>query len=549
MDNISNNKKSRTLVQYERRKEALRSKRDELEDLFYNHFLSIKSIADKMGYSYELTRDILREFGFVRDNKEIQKAIIKSKIKSGSVKEFPVSDEELIDMYLNRRMLIREISESIGINEKIVSYRLLNILNVRKTKEQLNEDLKSYFNRKDENGVTNRQKIREKTVKTCLKKYGKDYPGSDDINNRRKETCIKKYGADNPFKNKDIQEKAKKIQQERYGQNFSQYLMPEKAKYVFSSKDNFIEYLNSFNEINSVSIAKDLSVSYSTVYAYFTKYDLLSMITPSASSIEKEIKDYLNSIGVSTVKKHNILCGKEIDLYSKKHKIGIEVNGNWWHCDMARKMYRSYHLEKSQIAESLGIRLIHIWEYEWNNPIQRDKIKSLLKIAFGAVESRIYARNCNIKEITNSEAKPFNDANHLQNHRNAQKTYGLFYNGKLVQLMSFSYNKKNDWWEIIRGCPGSNNIVVGGVSKLFKHFLKEVNPNKVFSYCDFNKFDGKGYEAIGMKFVGYTGPDMLWLMKNGDVVNRQPSKHKYFVENSKAKIWRAGSKKYLWQKE
>ena len=64
--------------------------------------------------------------------------------------------------------------------------------------------------------------------------------------------------------------------------------------------------------------------------------------------------------------------------------------------------------------------------------------------------------------------------------------------------MSFSKTKYNrnlgeNEWEIIRGCPGSNNIVVGGVSKLFKHFIEDYKPNKVFSYCDFNKFDGKSY--------------------------------------------------------
>ena len=59
--------------------------------------------------------------------------------------------------------------------------------------------------------------------------------------------------------------------------------------------------------------------------------------------------------------------------------------------------------------------------------------------------NRIYARKCTIKQISNGEAKPFNEENHLQGHRNAQITYGLFYKGELVQLMSFSktrYNRK-----------------------------------------------------------------------------------------------------------
>lgn len=106
--------------------------------------------------------------------------------------------------------------------------------------------------------------------------------------------------------------------------------------------------------------------------------------------------------------------------------------------------------------------------------------------------------------------------------------------------MSFSktrYNRnlKNDNdWEIIRGCPGSNNIVVGGVSKLFSHFIKDYNPDRIFSYCDFNKFNGKSYESIGMRFIGYTGPDMKWLLKSGEVVNRKPSRHSEYREDSMA---------------
>ena len=118
--------------------------------------------------------------------------------------------------------------------------------------------------------------------------------------------------------------------------------------------------------------------------------------------------------------------------------------------------------------------------------------------------------------------------------------------------MSFSktkYNKNlktSNSWEIIRGCPGSNNLIVGGVSKLFKHFILDYNPDCVFSYCDFNKFDGKGYTALGMAFIGYTGPDMKWVLKNSQVVNRQPTKHAELKQQSVAQIFGAGSKKYLW---
>lgn len=116
--------------------------------------------------------------------------------------------------------------------------------------------------------------------------------------------------------------------------------------------------------------------------------------------------------------------------------------------------------------------------------------------------------------------------------------------------MSFSKTKYNrnlkseDEWEIIRGCPGSNNIVVGGVSKLMSHFIKDYHPSKIFSYCDFNKFNGRSYEAANMQFVGFTGPDLKYMLQDGYVANRDPKNYKYNNEHCQFRLFGAGSKKY-----
>lgn len=172
----------------------------------------------------------------------------------------------------------------------------------------------------------------------------------------------------------------------------------------------------------------------------------------------------------------------------------------------------------------------------------------MLKISFNKVDNKIFARNCEIREISNKETKPFVDANHVQGHRNAQVAYGLFYNDSLVQIMSFSYDKKHNWWEIIRGCPKMDTMIVGGVSKLFKYFIKQHNPEQIFSYCDFNKFDGHGYEALGMSLIGLTGPDMMWILNDGRICKRSPSKNEEMKKNAVAQVWGAGSKRYLWIK-
>lgn len=324
---------------------------------------------------------------------------------------------------------------------------------------------------------------------------------------------------------------------------------------VWLDKEKFLQYLLSGDhKKNTREIQAYFHVGQTSVFRNIEKFQARDLVdlNISRSSGEEEVFNALTDFSscVMEIKNRGILSGKELDIYIPERHVAIEYNGTYWHSDKRRE--KTYHYQKSLDCEKNGVRLIHIYEYEWKDPRKKPIIESLLKIALGIVDNKIYARDCEIRLITNKEAKPFNEKNHLQGHRNAQITYGLFYNGELVQLMSFSKTRFNrnlnnsDEWEIIRGCPGSNNIVVGGVSKLFKHFIKTHNPKKIFSYCDFNKFDGRGYEAIGMKFVGYTGPDLNWILPGYKVVSRSPRKHSELQSAATGKLWGAGSKKYLW---
>src|SRR5574344_324805 len=61
----------------------------------------------------------------------------------------------------------------------------------------------------------------------------------------------------------------------------------------------------------------------------------------------------------------NILDGMEIDLLVPKYGIGIEYDGLFWH-SLENGKAPNYHLLKTINAEKKGIRLIHIYEDEWN---------------------------------------------------------------------------------------------------------------------------------------------------------------------------------------
>lgn len=389
--------------------------------------------------------------------------------------------------------------------------------------------------------------FKQKSRETCLKKYGHECAiQSDEIKNKVVETNMKRYGVKTTLLAPEVMDKINKTMFDKYGTiEMNRIHYDELTTKVMSSREEMEKFILSHEDRSIGALVSELKCQRCAFGRRAHDFGLWDMLYLYRSKPEFELNNYINSLGVNTIiSDKEQLDGMEIDIYCPEHKIGIEFNGNYWHCSLKKE--RNYHFHKTEFARSKGIRIIHIYQYEWDDPVRQDIIKSMLKIAFGKVESRVYARQCDIREISNKIAAPFNTKNHLQGHKNAQVTYGLYYKNELVQLMSFSYNTKKSWWEIERGCPGSNNIVVGGVSKLFAHFIKTHNPERIFSYCDYNKFDGKGYEAIGMKFVGYTGPDMKWFMPDNTVVNRKPSKHDELKKEAIAQIWGAGSKKYLW---
>ena len=291
--------------------------------------------------------------------------------------------------------------------------------------------------------------------------------------------------------------------------------------------------------------------------------------TQFVSKAEIEIREFVESLGFKTEK---FIEGSgnskdsprfEIDIYIPEKRIGIEYNGSYFHSINGRRegrITKNYHYNKSMIAKQKGIQLIQIWEDQWKN--QQEIIKDVLKARLGILsENSIYARKCEVKEINNDQYKSFCEKNHIQGYHKALVKLGLFYNNNLVQIASFSKcrnigkSKTQKFeWEWIRGCPASNNSVVGGTSKLFSFFVKKYNPESVLCYADWNLFNGQGYEQCNFKLDGFTGPDKFYITVHSTKrFNRSPAKYHEFKElvNQKKlfECYGAGSMRFIWKKD
>ena len=228
------------------------------------------------------------------------------------------------------------------------------------------------------------------------------------------------------------------------------------------------------------------------------------------SNIEEPIKEFLEEFNLQWKTDRRILDGKEIDFYVPSHKIGIEVNGIYWHSEDGGK-YRTYHKEKTDLAESKGIQLIHLREdliiHHW------PKVRSMLMAKFGLIEKKIYARKCEIVKLTSKESRDFLNATHISGDVPASIRYGLVFNNELIAVMTFGKSRydKNVQYELYRYSQQLETIVIGGFSKLLKHFLREYDNPSLVSYAHRDFSIGKVYEANGFVYSHNTHPEHLWF--------------------------------------
>lgn len=244
------------------------------------------------------------------------------------------------------------------------------------------------------------------------------------------------------------------------------------------------------------------------------------------SSQEELIKSYLkenNIIFEENTRRR--LNGKELDFFIilKNQKLAIECNGLYWHSE--EKVGKKYHLEKTKECEKRGIQLIHIFENEiLEKPkIVKNRLKNILKLN----KYKIFARKCKIREIPPNVKGKFLNKYHLQGNDKSLIKLGLFYKERLVSVMTFCKNRKalgktpvDGEWELSRFCSIGNFSIIGGASKLLKHFERVLKPDVLTSYANKRwSFKGGLYEILGFKLLRESPPS-YWYFKSLKIFHR-----------------------------
>jgi hypothetical protein len=215
------------------------------------------------------------------------------------------------------------------------------------------------------------------------------------------------------------------------------------------------------------------------------------------------------------------LKGKEIDFYLPFYKIGIEINGLYWHSYNAKTKiikrkdeYKYSHNQKTDACQAEGIQLFHIFENECYSKLEI--WKSVIVNALGK-SKRLGARKCILKPVPKKDIRPFLEENHLQGYANSPIAYGLYYEDELYSLMTFASGKgrmdKNTDWELIRFCNKKGYNVQGAASRLLKAFRAD-HPGSIKSYANRRWSNGNLYRALGFKELGISEPNHFYWHLN-----------------------------------
>jgi len=388
---------------------------------------------------------------------------------------------------------------------------------------------------------SNKEEMINRIVETNKKKYGVDfYTKTTEFVEKTKTTKKKKYGDEN-YNNV---EKMKSTKEKKYGDknynNLEKYRKTCLFKYDVTNYSKSNSYktkiVESFKQlyplVNFVDVRKtDVSIKCDVCCNTFEinkqllyernkrNYVLCTTCNPigmsNRSNYELELSSFLTENNIEHQVSKKLPSGKEIDIYIPSIKLGIEINGLYWHNELFVDSF--YHLNKTLESKKQDVNLIHIFEDEWL--YKKEIVLSIIKNRLSLNDNIIYARKCNIKEIPTELCKKFMDDNHIQGNVNSKIKLGLFFNEELVSVMSFSKGRvimggKEDEWELNRFSSKLNCNVVGAAGKLLKFFIEKYQPKKIISYSDVRLFDGGMYEKIGFEYKSQSKPNYWYVIQN-----------------------------------
>ena len=254
------------------------------------------------------------------------------------------------------------------------------------------------------------------------------------------------------------------------------------------------------------------------------------------SQLINEISSFLSAEGFCY--KHEVLYGIEalcVDTGNGCHKtiLPLEIQATNIRdaqimsalvTDCIKSLYEEYNEVPLLISED---------RWYTNGQMMRARLLAHLEVF-----SPIYARNCEVRKIDKTVAREFLETNHSYGYATCRYCYGMFLKrhtghiaqnieacsangdatvyhspGTLIAVATFSNARK--WTkgdQIIRSYEWTRYASLpdvrlsGGMGRMLKTFIKEIQPDDIMSYADLEWSAGDVYSQLGFELEGVKSP-------------------------------------------
>lgn len=354
-------------------------------------------------------------------------------------------------------------------------------------------------------------KVKDKIRKTHMHKYGKWYTQTDDYHSKRETTCLEKYSASHWMKtsyyqtlfslhngNRKITEIDLSNIKDRYLAGSPKQLLAEEFNVTYGHMNKIINYLGLESDLPQNKI------NYSSSFSSQAEYEIREVVEQIYPDDEIVYND------------RQLIWPYELDIVNYTKKIAIEFNGTYWHSDVFKS--RTYHKDKLEKVESLGFKLINIFEnvYQMKKDVVISKLKSQAHI------SVIFARNVSVKEVKYSEISKFLEDTHIQGARKSKYNYGVFDQaGQLVGAATF--NKFRDGVELVRL---SSSVRIPGILLKILKFANFSCPIYSFANRNYTNRSANIYLTSGFVEIDCTAPNYFYVKGTRTLTRNQCMKHK-----------------------
>lgn len=389
---------------------------------------------------------------------------------------------------------------------------------------------------------TQTEKYRDRVKATDLAKYGCEHHlQSPEVRDKRVNTVQAKYGVDNVFQADTIKSKIQSVMQARYRVSNISSLRIGNPKGWEEFTDDPYEYIRSnYAELPTIHVlSADLGVSESWIYANIKNLDYSKLIKKSASILEEDIISFIRSCRPELIiRTHDrtVIYPYELDIYIPELQLAIECNPTITHNSSFEDPWggepksSQYHKMKSTMCRTKGILLFHVFGYEWTT--KREIILSMIRNLIHSNTTRIFARKCEIRELSDIQSRQFLESNHRQGSTVSKIRIGLFYADELVAVMTFgkprvTMSSSIQNWELLRFCNRIDTTVIGGASKLFTYFKNTYKPTSIISFSDIAHTSGLLYNKLGFAPIAESRPGYHWVDVTTDIAYNRIATQKH----------------------